>query len=52
MQNETWMAWIDGREDEAVVFLVPLDGTYDVAEAGAVALGVDVSEQLNVARKD
>lgn len=48
--NETWLAWIDGFEDQAVEFSVPVAGTYDVAQAGADALGVAVSEQLNVAR--
>lgn len=50
--TETWLAWIDGQKDEAVEFTVPLNGrTFDVAEAGAKALGIDVCEELNVARK-
>lgn len=48
--GEVWEAWEDGKRDEAERFLVPLGGTFDVAEAGAAALGVDVSESLNVAR--
>ena len=47
---EVWEAWEDGRRDEAERFLVPEGGTFDVAQAGARALGVDVSESLNVAR--
>jgi hypothetical protein len=47
---EVWEAWINGHRDEAERFLVPLTGTADVAEMGAAALGVDVSEELNVAR--
>lgn len=47
---EVWYAWEDG-DDEKVEFLVPLDGAaHDVAELGASALGVDVSEALNVER--
>lgn len=46
---EVWRAWEDGEKDDAVEFLVPLDGkAHDVADMGASALGVDVSEQLNV----
>lgn len=47
---EVWQAWEDGHKDDAVRFLVPQSGTHDVAEAGANALGVEVSESLNVAR--
>jgi hypothetical protein len=50
IETETWIAWLDGKRDEAVTFEVPLGGTFDVAEAGAAALGVDVSENLNVQR--
>lgn len=45
---ERWLAWADGRQDDAVEFLVPIGGTFDVAEAGANALGIDVSDVLNV----
>ena len=46
---EVWRAWEDGEKDDAVEFLVPLDGkAHDVADIGASALGVDVSERLNV----
>lgn len=48
---EVWTAWEDGARDDAVTFLVPLNGeAFDVADAGAQALGVDVSERLNVER--
>ena len=47
---EAWEAWEDGARDDAVRFIVPAGGGVDIAEAGAAALGVDVSEQLNVAR--
>lgn len=47
---EVWQAWEDGARDEAVEFLVPEHGGVDVAALGAAALGVDVSESLNVAR--
>jgi hypothetical protein len=50
--TETWIAWIDGQRDEAVEFEVSLDGQpFDVAQAGADALNIDVCEALNVARK-
>ena len=49
-ETETWEAWLDGKRDEAVEFQVPVGGTFDVAAAGAQALGVEVSEELNVAR--
>ena len=42
--------WEDGARDDAVRFIVPAGGVVDIAEAGAAALGVDVSERLNVAR--
>ncbi len=46
---EVWRAWEDGEKGDAVEFLVPLDGNpHDVADIGARALGVDVSERLNV----
>lgn len=48
--SEVWEAWEDGQREGAVRFLVPLGGTFDVAESGASALGVEVSEVLNVAR--
>jgi len=49
-QTETWEAWLDGKRDEAVTFEVPMDGAFDVAYAGALALGVEVCEELNVRR--
>jgi hypothetical protein len=54
MSTETWIAWIDGHKDEAVEFEVPFESpdSFDVAQAGADALGVDVCEELNVQRKD
>ena len=47
---ETWEAWMDGARESAVTFTVPLAGTFDFAEAGAKALGVDVCAELNVSR--
>ena len=48
---EVWEAWEDGARDDAARFLVPVQpATVDVAELGASALGVEVSERLNVAR--
>lgn len=47
---EIWQAWLDGKKDEAEMFRVPVGGVHDVAALGADALGVDVSEALNVAR--
>ncbi len=49
-ETEEWEAWEDGARDDAVRFIVPAGGVVDIAEAGAAALGVDVSERLNVAR--
>ncbi len=49
-ETETWEAWIDGKRDEAVQFEAPVGGTFDIAEAAAAALGIDVCEELNVAR--
>lgn len=48
--TETWEAWVDGKRDESVTFEVPLAGTFDVAQAGADALGIEVCEELNVRR--
>lgn len=48
--TETWVAWLDGKREEAVEFQVPVAGTFDVAFAGATALGIDVCEELNVSR--
>ena len=50
IETETWEAWLDGKRGDAVQFEVPLAGTFDVAEAGARALGIDVCEELNVER--
>ncbi len=50
VETETWVAWLDGKKDEAVEFEAPVGGTYDIAEAGAKALGIDVCEELNVQR--
>ena len=48
--TETWEAWVDGKRDEAVQFEAPVGGACDIAEAGAAALGIEVCEELNVAR--
>jgi len=45
---EVWEAWIDGSRDDAVRFSV--SPGEDVVQAGASALNVAVSEELNVAR--
>lgn len=50
VEVEEWVAWEDGRKDDAVSFFAAAAGTLDIAEAGARALGVDVSESLNVSR--
>jgi len=50
VEVEEWSAWEDGKKDEAVSFFAPVAGTFDISEAGASALSVDVSESLNVAR--
>ncbi len=47
---EEWEAWEDEKRDEAKRFMVPAGGVVDIAEAAAQALGVDVSESLNVER--
>lgn len=39
-----------GQKDEAEMFRVPVGGVHDVSALGADALGVNVSEALNVAR--
>ena len=49
-ETEEWEAWEDGARDDAVRFIIPAGGVVDIAEAGAAALGVDVSERLNVDR--
>lgn len=51
IDTETWIAWIDGRRDDAVEFEVPVEGDVDIADAGASALGVDLCEEINVSRK-
>lgn len=50
VEVEEWAAWEDGKKDDAVSFFAAASGTLDIAEAGARALGVDVSESLNVSR--
>ena len=47
-ETEKWEAWIDGKRDEAAQFEV--SPGEDVVAAGASALNVAVSEELNVAR--
>jgi len=49
VQVEAWKAWVDGSNVE-VEFFAPVDGNFDIAEAGARALGIEVSEELNVER--
>lgn len=50
VEVEAWEAWIDGQRGAAVEFHSPVGGTFDVAEAGAAALGIKVCEELNVQR--
>jgi hypothetical protein len=51
-ETEVWLAWIDGKKDEAVEFVVPLIGC-DVAEAAMAELGVDYDDfgKVNLCRK-
>lgn len=51
VEGEAWEAWEDGKRGEAADFFVPFGRSFDVAEAGANALGVEVSESLNVRKK-
>jgi hypothetical protein len=53
VEGEAWEAWEDGKRVEAADFFVPFGRSFDVAEAeaGANALGVEVSESLNVKKK-
>jgi hypothetical protein len=48
VEVEAWEAWEDGGE--RVKFFAAMGGTLDIAQAGAAALGVDVTEALNVER--
>lgn len=48
--QERWFAWLDGRVHAHVSFYVPVGSTVDIAQAGADALGVDLSESVNVER--
>ena len=50
VEVETWEAWVDGQRDAAVEFHAPVGETFDIAEAGAAALGIEVCEELNVRR--
>jgi hypothetical protein len=50
VEVEAWEAWIDGQRSSAVEFHAPVGGTFDIAEAGAAALGIEVCEELNVQR--
>ncbi len=52
MDTEVWLAWLDGKKDEAVEFAVPLIGC-DVAEAAIAALGVDYDDfaKVNLCKK-
>jgi hypothetical protein len=50
VEVEAWEAWVDGQRDGAVEFHAPVGGAFDIAEAGAAALGVEISEELNVQR--
>lgn len=50
MNTEKWAAWLDGQKEEAVEFEVPVFGISDIAALGAAALGVDLSELVNVER--
>lgn len=52
IETETWIAWLDGKKAEAVEFNMPFESPkrFDIAQAGADALGVEVCEKLNVKR--
>lgn len=47
---ELWIAWMGGHRGDGVEFTIPIGAECDVAAAGAAALGVDVCDELNVAR--
>ena len=50
VEVEKWEAWLDGQRSAAVEFYAPVGETFDIAEAGAAALGMEVCEELNVQR--
>ena len=50
VEVEEWIAWVDENREEVASFHAPVGGTCDIASMGADALGVDVSETLNVTR--
>ena len=50
VETESWEAWLDGKREDAAAFTLPVGGVHNVVEAGAAALGVEVTEALNVAR--
>jgi hypothetical protein len=47
---DLWEAWLDGQRSGAVEFHAPVGGTFDIAEAGAAALAIEVCAELNVRR--
>lgn len=51
-RNEVWLAWLDGKKDEAVEFVVPLIGC-DVVEEAMFALGLDYDQlgEIRVCKK-
>ena len=50
VEAEKWEAWLDGQRSCSVNFYAPVGGTFDIAQAGAEALGVEVCEELNTQR--
>lgn len=47
---ELWEAWLDDDHENGVAFEVPRYGKFDIVEAAAAALGIDVCESINVRR--
>ena len=47
---EEWKVWIDGEEDQAQIFFMPVWPSVNIVEEAAKVLGVDVCAEINVAR--
>lgn len=47
---EEWATWLDGDEENAVTFRVPVYPAVNIVEEAAKALSVDVCAEINVER--
>jgi hypothetical protein len=48
--DEEWLTWLDGDQENAIVFQVPVYPAVNIVEEAAKVLGVEVCAEINVER--